>query len=236
MSKLIGIGIGPGEPELITLKAKKALAEADIVFVPQSKLDKNSVAHEIVNKFISSEAEIINLLLPMTTDQEVLEQAWKIGAEQIVSALADGKTGAFITLGDCMLYSTYAYILQEIKKIKPELIVENIPGVTSFAAAASVLGQPLAEGDESLAIIPALKKTADLAKILDVHENVVFLKVASKIEELVSVLAALGLSNKAVFISKCGHPDQKIVYDLKELAGEKLEYLSLLIVKKGGLS
>jgi precorrin-2/cobalt-factor-2 C20-methyltransferase len=236
MSKLIGIGIGPGEPGLITLKAQKALAEADIIFVPQSKLEKNSVAHEIVNDLISADAAVINLFLPMTTDREVLKQAWTTGAAQIVSALADNKTGAFITLGDCMLYSTYTYILQEIKKIKPELTVENIPGITSFAAAASALGQPLAEGDESLAIIPALKKTEDLAKILAVHENAVFLKVASKIEELIGVLVELELINNAAFISKCGHPDQQIIYDLKDLSGKKLEYLSLLIVKKGGLT
>lgn len=235
MTKLYGIGIGPGDSELITIKARNILSSADYIFVPQSKADRDSVAYNIVKPFIKEQVEIVPLLLPMTKDMEKLQEAWRQGAAEIKSYLKEGKTGAFITLGDCMLYSTYTYLLKELSKIAPDLAIENIPGITSFAAAASKLTIPLAEAEESLAIIPALKDFESIRTLLEFHDNVVFLKVAPNIDSLIAGLKEMGLLANAVFISKCGHPDQQIVYDVEQLAGKQLEYLSLMIVKKGGI-
>ncbi|MDW7673766.1 MAG: precorrin-2 C(20)-methyltransferase [Bacillota bacterium] len=236
MSKLFGIGIGPGDPELITVKAQQALALSDVVFVPQSKTDRDSVAYQIIKGYLSEGAEVVTLLLPMTKDEKVLEEAWCEAAKKIVATLTDDKTGAFVTLGDCMLYSTYTYVLKQIREIDAAMTIENIPGVTSFSAAASTLNIPLAEGEENLVIIPALACVEQLPQILSLHENIVFLKVAPQIDALVAALTEMGLEHNAVFISKCGHPDQEIIYNINSLLEKKLEYLSLMIVKKGEIT
>lgn len=232
--KLYGIGVGPGDPDLITVKAQEVLQRIDVLFVPKSTLARESVALNIAEKYIKNHTKLVEIYLPMTKDKAVLKQAWHDGARKITDNLEPNKSGAFITLGDCMLYSTYTYLLREIEQLKNITII-NIPGITSFSAAASMVGVSLAEGEENLVIIPALTALDNLDNILALHDNVVFLKVAPQITLLIEKLIECNLIDNAVFISKCGHPEQKIVYDIKKLKNTEVEYLSLMIVKKGGI-
>lgn len=233
--KLYGIGVGPGSPDLLTLRAVQVLQQVDIICTPRSTLDNEVIALKVAGAYIPPTTEIIEVHTPMTRDKAVLEAQWQKGAEKIATYLKDGKTVAFITIGDAMLFSTYTYILKRVQALAPDAEVESIPGVTSFAAAAAHLNIALSEGNEKLAIIPAVDDAEQLRTVLDNFPNAVLMKVAGRYDEIVAILQEKGLQDKAVFISKLGYAEQFITYDLESLCGKKQDYLSLIVVKQGGL-
>lgn len=233
-AKLYGIGVGPGDPELITLKAKRVLETADIIFIPKAKEESHSIAFEIIKEIVPPDKKVTELILPMTNDKELLEASWLNGSRKIVEQLGESKTGAFITIGDCMLYSTYSYLLGFIRKNSPKLEIESIPGITAFAASASAALMPLAEGSEKLVVIPALRDVNELPQILEQFSNIVLMKVASCYDQVLDILQKYNLQKSALLISKCGHEDQLIEADLESLRGKKIHYLSLMIIKQGG--
>jgi precorrin-2/cobalt-factor-2 C20-methyltransferase len=233
--KFYGVGVGPGAPDLLTLRAANILKTVDVVCIPRSSADKDSVALKVAGPHIPAGATIIEVSTPMTREREVLEAEWRRGAEKIAGYLRQGKNVAFITIGDAMLFSTYTYLMKQVRSILPEAEVESVPGVTSFAAAAAHLNIPLAEGGEKLAIIPAVEEPEDVRPVLEQFPNAVLMKAAGKYEELVDILDELGLKDKAVFVSKLGYPDQYVTYDLDSLRNTKRDYLSLILVKREGL-
>ncbi|MDT8901748.1 precorrin-2 C(20)-methyltransferase [Anaeroselena agilis] len=233
--KFYGIGVGPGDPDLLTLRAAALLKTADVVCIPRSAADNESVALKVAGAHIGPAAEMIEVSTPMTRDKDQLEAEWRRGAEKIAASLAAGKNVAFITIGDAMLFSTYTYLLKHVRDLIPEVEVESVPGVTSFAAAAAHLDLPLSEGTEKLAILPAVDDPEALRPLLAAFDNAVLMKVAGKYEQIVAVLGDLGLKDKAVFVSRLGYPDQFVTRDLDSLVGKKRDYLSLILIKKGGL-
>lgn len=233
--KFYGVGVGPGAPDLLTLRAANILKTVDVVCIPRSGADKDSVALKVAGPHIPAGAEIIEVSTPMVRDREVLEAEWRRGAEKIAEYLRLGKNVAFITIGDAMLFSTYTYLMKQVRTILPEAEVESVPGVTSFAAAAAHLNIALAEGGEKLAIIPAVEEPADIRPVLEQFPNAVLMKAAGKYEELVDILDEMGLKDKAVFVSKLGYPDQFVTFDLDSIRQAKRDYLSLILVKREGL-
>jgi precorrin-2/cobalt-factor-2 C20-methyltransferase len=235
IGKFYGVGVGPGAPDLLTLRAINVLKSVDVVCLPKSSQDNDSVAMKVAGQYISPTAQLVEIGTPMTRDKAVLENEWRRGGVKIADYLRQGKNVAFITIGDAMLFSTYTYLLKQLQQILPEVEVESVPGVTSFAGAAAFLNLALAEGTEKLAIIPAVDEPADLRPILAQFQSVVLMKVAGKYEEIVDMLDEMGLKEKAVFISKLGYPDEFITFDLDSIRGSKRDYLSLILVKRGGL-
>jgi precorrin-2/cobalt-factor-2 C20-methyltransferase len=233
--KFYGIGVGPGDPGLLTLRAADLLRTAAVVCIPRSAVDNESVALKAAGAFIGASAEIIEVPTPMTRDKALLEAEWRRGAEKIAAHLAAGRNVAFITIGDAMLFSTYTYLLRHVRALLPAVEVESVPGVTSFAAAAAHLNLALAEGTEKLAVVPAVDDPAALRPLLAAFDSLVLMKVAGKYDEIVALLAELGLKDKAVYVSRLGYPDQFVTRDLDSLVGKKRDYLSLILVKKGGL-
>lgn len=233
--KFIGIGIGPGDPELLTLKAQRLIQETEIICVPKTSKDKDSVALKIIQPYLSDRQKIVELIMPMTKDKAVLTEHWENASKNILEYLHQGKNVVCVTLGDASLYSTYSYLLKYVKKADPEIEVETVPGITSFAASAARLNLPLAEGNEKLAILPAVEDLAELTKVLDNFENVVLMKVPSRLAEIIDILEAKGSLKKAVLISRCGQEQERIEWDLRILREQKLDYLSLILVKQGGL-
>ena len=134
-----GIGVGPGSPDLLTIRATQVLQMVDVVCVPRSSAENELVALHIAKPYIPQATEIVEISTPMTRDKAVLEAEWQRGAEKIAAYLQDGKKVAFITIGDAMLFSTYTYLLKRVQALAPEAAVESIPGITSFAAAAAHL-------------------------------------------------------------------------------------------------
>jgi len=227
-----GVGVGPGDPELITLKGYRVLQEADVICSPKSSADKEGVALSIVSEIVKEKGdrEILELPFPMTKDQAELELCWEKAAGRIIDLLQAGKKVAFITLGDPTLYSTYTYVL---KKIKAAGLweIETIPGVPSFCACAALAGLPLAEGDEKLAVIPAVKDLDSLRFVLQNFENVILMKVARKYAEVVKILEELDLKDRAVFATRCGLPGGRVEHNLDQVEKSKQDYLSLIMVK-----
>lgn len=233
--KFYGIGVGPGDPGLLTLRAAELLKTADVVCVPRSGIDNDSVALKVAGDHIGAAAEIIEVPTPMIRDRAKLEAEWRAGAEKIAARLTAGKNVAFISIGDAMLFSTYTYLLKHVRDLLPAVEIESVPGVTSFAAAAAHLNLPLAEGAEKLAVIPAVDDPEALRPLLAACDSVVLMKVAGKFEEIYAVLSDLGLADKAVYVSRLGYPDQFATRDLAGLIGKTRDYLSLILIKKGGL-
>lgn len=234
IGKFFGVGVGPGDPGLLTIRAAEVLKQVDVVCIPRSRAENDSVAMKVAGAYIGNTTEIMEVLTPMVRDAAALEAEWQRGAEKIAKYLSAGKDVAFITIGDAMLFSTYTYLLKKVRELIPGVAVESIPGVTSFSAAAAMLNAALAEGSEKLAIIPAIDEPEQLREIFAQFSNAVLMKVAGKYDQIVDVLTALGLKDKAVYMSRVGYPEQFVSFDLDSLRGEKLDYLSLILVKREG--
>ena len=229
-----GIGVGPGDPELLTLKAARLLREADIICLPKSKEGADSVAKQVAGPHLSAKARLVEISMPMVRDAALLEEQWQKGAAEIAGFLRQGLSVAFITIGDSMLYSTYTYLMARVRRLLPDAPIECVPGVTSFSAAAAYLQEALAEGAEKLAIVPAIEDPEEIREVLGRFPNAVLMKVAGKYDAIVTVLEELQLLDKAVMISRLGYPEQRICHDLASLRGQKLDYLSLILVKQEG--
>jgi precorrin-2/cobalt-factor-2 C20-methyltransferase len=232
--KLYGIGVGPGDSEQLTLKAKRILEEVDLIYAPISGPKKDSTALQIVGEVIDFTGRIERLHFPMTNDQEKLTQAWQQAGDKISQSLTGGREAAFITLGDPLLYSTYIYLLEELKAQHPEIEVTTLPGITSITNCSARLNLPLAKKEDKVAILPAGDKLDDLEEIVDKFETTVLLKVSRSFDKIVKLLVELGLEEEAVFISRCGQETEFITSDLKSLQQEEIDYLSLIIIRAVG--
>jgi precorrin-2/cobalt-factor-2 C20-methyltransferase len=229
---LYGIGVGPGDPDFITLKAVKVLGAVDMVFAAGSTKNDYSLALTIVQKHLAPGTEIHPLDFPMTQDQEALDLAWAANAREVLAALHQKKDVAFVTLGDPLTYSTYGYLVRTLQRLAPETSIVTVPGITAYNAAAARINLPLVEGKESLLVISGVSDMDSMRHLANCADNAVILKTYKDFDRICQVLDDLGLKKQAVLISRLGHEDERIESDLESLQGEKLPYLSLLIVKK----
>lgn len=232
--KFYGLGVGPGEPELITLKACKILEEVDVLCYPKSAADKDSLALMIVEKLVDKKFEYLELNFPMVTDPELLENSWSEAGEKVAAKLQQGQKVAFVTIGDPMFYSTYGYILKYIAAYYPGFDTMTVPGVTAMSAGASLLGVPLVEADESLVVLPGVYGLESLEESIEKNDNVVIMKVGKQLDAVIELLERLNMKGKAVFVSRCGYRDQLVTTDLYSLRGQVQDYMSLIIIKKKG--
>lgn len=230
--KFYGIGVGPGDPELVTIKAVRTLENVDIVICPEGKKGKGSFALEIVDEYIK-DVELLHLTFPMIYEEDLLKKQWEENAKVIKEKIDKGLNVAFITLGDPMVYSTYMYMIPYLQKENIE--IETIPGITSFCSVASKVNIPLAAGDETLGIIPLRKGCENMDEILNNYDNIVVMKPSNQSKQLADKLIEKGYEDKFIMISKVGTESQEISYDINRLRNETVPYLSTLIIKKGGL-
>lgn len=230
--KFFGIGIGPGDPELLTLKAKRVLEEIDVLFLPRSRSDKRSLAFSIVRGLMDKDWQTVDLILPMTRDQEELNRHWHQAALTVVETLAQGRDAGFITLGDPTLYSTFTYLLKEVRSQAPDLEVEIIPGVSSVTAISAGLQQPLVENQESLLIIPAEEKYQYLEDHFQDFDNIMVMKAGRYVQPIRELLDRQPGSYRAFLASRCSFQDGVFTNDLKSLEGQEIDYLSSILIKK----
>ena len=229
--RLYGVGVGPGDPELLTLKARRVLQSVPLICVPQAETSKDSYALSIVQEFICHEKqEIVRFFFP-TNDEKRAGDVWRKAAEMLAARLESGNDAAFITEGDPMLYSTFLYVLESVKANHPDLRVEVVPGVSSVMAAAASSGLPLAAHGQSLAVLPAAYGVEKLREAVASHDTVVLMKVNRTLLRALSDLVDLGLDRKAVYIKRASTDREQVVRDLRELDAEDLDYFSLLIIR-----
>ncbi len=225
--KFYGIGTGPGDPELITMKAVRILKSADVIIVPESGSDKGSIALEIAGEYIRKEAEIVTLTFPMIHDEGERVVNRRDNAGVIRSLVDSGKNAVFLTLGDPMLYSTYIYMLEHLADSGIE--IETVPGVNSFCASAAASNTPLAKQNEELRIVP-LGKNTDISSHLKYGENIVFMKVSSVSVGLADALIKADGLIDCVITSKCGREGENISRDISLLYDE-VPYMTTVLVK-----
>ena len=230
--KLIGASLGPGDPELITRRSWAVLQSGARWIYPVKKAEEVSYALSIVERSgLPIPTDAVELVFPMTRDAELLAKAWLRAAEQTVALLAEGRDLVFLVEGDASTFATFGHLARVARELAPEIQVETIPGVSSFAAAAATTGMPLAEEDETLAIIPAAYGTGVIDHMLDEFDTLILLKVKPLLDEVLELLERRDLLATSCFIEKVGSPDERIVRDLTSLKGEKVNYLSLLLVQ-----
>ncbi|MCQ9207497.1 MAG: precorrin-2 C(20)-methyltransferase [Omnitrophica bacterium] len=230
--KLYGIGIGPGDPGLLTIKAKEILDEVDIIFVPKSEDDGKSCARSIIERALSGKKDFTELTFPMTRNKKTLKAYWKKAAGKIAGEVRGNKNAAFVTIGDPFIFSTYIYLSKTLRQDFPDVDIETIPGISSFNAASSRLELPLVEGNERLAILPVPKDLKGLRATLKSFDTVILMKVASKLDKVIRLLKEVKLIKNSALITHAGHPNEAIIRDLSSIKDKKLGYLSVIIVKR----
>ncbi|MEM1726404.1 MAG: precorrin-2 C(20)-methyltransferase [Candidatus Bathyarchaeia archaeon] len=235
----MGIGVGPGDPALITIKALEALRAADVICAPKASQERTSMALETVKPLISNfekSPEILELVFPMLKDRQILQKVWRENAEAIIARLQMGKKVAFVTIGDPMLYSTFIYVYQNVVKSCPHVDVEVIPGVASIMACAAVSRMPIAKADETVAILSTgidLSRVGEVARHID---TIFFVKGARNIKEIASVLLKNGFNEDSpvVIFKKQGYYAERVkTGTLKELQNWEIEdYFSIVMVRR----
>ncbi len=234
--RLIAVGVGPGDPELLTLKGARLLRESDVVITPVGDRSDSSIAHGIVDGIVDpGRQQVLTQVFPMKKKQTGLEEAWFRSAEQIAELVRGGRTVAFITLGDPFLYSTFLYLYRQLQEHFADVPVEIVSGVSSLNAAAAAAHLPLALADECLAVVPAVYGAERLAGILQEFDAVILVKVHRVFDRIRDILTELGLKERAVYVRRVGLAGEAVITDLDRVEEEDLDYLSLVIVKKGGV-
>ncbi len=230
---LYAIGVGPGDPELMTLKGARLIRAADVIVTPVGDRSETSIALKIVEDLLEpARQQIVTHLYPMKRPGAELETFWQNSAAEIAGFLAQGLRVVFITLGDPSLYSTFLYLYRQLQQSHAEVLVEIVPGVTSVNAAAGRAMLPLALGDERLAILPATYENERLEQAFDAFDTVVLMKVHRVFPRIRALLEDKGLAENVVFARRVGMPDERIHRSLDAVQPDELDYLSLLIVRR----
>ena len=239
MPGLIGIGVGPGDPELLTVKAVKAIQNADIIMCPASKEDRPSIALSVVNSLIdkSKNQEIVKLIFPMTKDQDVLKETWKKNAKIMAQTVQSGKNVVYLTVGDPFLYSTWIYMHKDLTEKYPEMNISVIPGIVSMFTFASKVGVSIAEGAEKVAIIPSCYDLSSVKEIAKNSESMIFLKDGRYFDQVIDVLKESGFPDDSIFaIGQDLGTENEIIrkMTLGEVNDDTLttKYFSILVVKR----
>ena len=232
---LYGIGLGPGDPELLTLKAVRLLKEADVVLVPRGRKSGGSTARDIVIAALGDNLPFRELVFPMVRDDAILEAHWDEAAARTAEELDAGRLVVFVTLGDVSIYSTFSYLCRSLKK-RGDYPVVRVPGISSIQLGAASLNRELTLGNTSLGVYPMPGNLIELEGALEEHETVVVMKIGERLEELRTFLRHRNLESSAGFIRRAGFPDEVIAQSLAELPAGSEGYLSLVIMKGRGHS
>ena len=225
--KLFSVGIGPGDSELLTLKAQRLLKTCPVVAIPQGDNDVLT-AKGIVSKVVdlSGKKELL-IRMPMTKDMAVMDKAHQEGADAIIACLKAGQDVVFITLGCPTVYATCIYVHKLV--LKAGYPAELVPGVPSFCAVAARLNVSLCERAEPLIILPGSYQ--ETAAFLDGPGNKVLMKSASQIGRVCADLQQRHLLDHAAMVERCGLPGEKVITDLSKVDA-KSSYFSIILVKE----
>ena len=230
--RLYGVGVGPGDPELLTIKARRVLESVPVIWVPQPGISAESYAFTIVKDIIDeTRQEVVRAKFP-TNDEEAAGEVWRTAARDLADHLEAGRDVAFITEGDPMVYSTFAYVLETIQEEYPHLPVEVVPGVSSVMAAAASAAAPLVHHGQRLAILPAVYGIDDLREAIALYDTIVLMKVNRTLLDALANLERLGLAGRTIYVRRATTESERVVRNIQELSAEDLDYFSLLIIRR----
>ena len=229
--KLYGIGVGPGDSKLLTVKAVEAIQSCDMIITPKTEKKDGSVAWNIAKPYIREETELLPMVFQMNLDMEAVARQWEENRRIVCEKLDEGKNLVFLTLGDPMLYSTYMYIFRALEGT--EYKAENIPGIPAFVGIANAIGMPLAEWEETVVVLPATASEEKIDRVLAVADNAVIMKVYKNWAYIQEMLRKHHLIENAVMVTRAGLPDECVQKDLDALPADyQPNYLSTILAKR----
>ena len=239
-SNLYIIGTGPGDPELLTLKAYKTLKDCPTIVAPKATKNGCSTALSIVEKSIDmKDKQVFQVHFPMKKvhlDRAVdsaVQAAWEETARQVLSLLETQGDVAFPTLGDPAIYSTGYYLYDTLINLRPDVRVKFVAGIPAMSSCSAVTSTPVCPGDDMLAVLPATFSEDKIRQTLLDFDAIVLMKVHKVMERICSILAETGLTAHATYVEKAGMEDERIIRDLREVP-ENPHYFSTIIVRKKG--
>jgi|TARA_B110000114_G_scaffold8126_1_gene8193 precorrin-2/cobalt-factor-2 C20-methyltransferase len=224
---LYGVGLGPGDPGLITVKSSRLISKARVIAYP-SLAGGQSFARSIAAGLISPDAEEIVMDVPMTVERAPAQAAYDIGAKNIAAALDRGEDVVCLCEGDPFFYGSFMYLYA---RLASDYQVKVVPGVTSVTTCAARAGMPLAARNERLTVLPGPLPTEELRVRIEGAESVAIMKVGRHLSKIRAVIADLGLTDKAAYIERASLPDE-LVCPLAQ-APETAPYFSMIILTKG---
>ena len=239
MAELVAIGVGPGDPDLITIKAKKAIDAADVILCPASREDRPSIAFSIAEPLIdkSRNQRIVKLVFPMTKDPDILEETWKRNSEQMAREVLDAGRAVYLTVGDPYLYSTWMYLHRNLARDHPEIGITVIPGIVSVFMFASKVGMSLAEGAEKLTVVPSCYDLGQVRELARSSDTMVFLKDGQYFGKVIELLREAGYAPDSPFAigQELGTERENIIKTTlgqidTDTAG--MRYFSILMVRR----
>ncbi len=228
--RLVGVGVGPGDPELLTIKGLRALREAHEVFVPVGDTGEVGRAEAVVRAHLGAD-RARRLLFALSDDERARTENWERAALEIAEPLRQGKTCAFATIGDPNLYSTFTYLGRALRGLL-EVKVETVPGITAMQDLASRSGTVLLLGDERLALLPFTAGERALQNALNEFETVVCYKGGQRLNEVLKVAEKTGRLQDATYGSRLGIEEEEVV-PASEMVGREGTYLSTVIFTRG---
>lgn len=227
-----GVGLGPGDPELLTRKAVRILTEVDWIFYPFESRTGTSFSRRIIAPLDLPAAKFRQVSLGMSQDRGPDQYTYSTAVDTMASELRQGKSVAWITQGDPLLYSTFIHLYTEMRQRFPAVPIDIVPGVTSPSAAAAAAGVPVSLLAEKVAVLPAVYGITNLPTLLTDFATVFLMKVNAVFDQLLETLSTLPMPVQAVYVEKVGTPEARVVTDLASLRGQKLSYFSLVILRQ----
>ncbi|TKB50055.1 precorrin-2 C(20)-methyltransferase [Ferrimonas aestuarii] len=222
--KLYAVGVGPGASDLMTLRAANLLRTADVIAVPEKTQGlKDSFAWAIATGAVPEEqieGQKLFLHFPMSRDIDVTVPAWQRAALQIAERLRQGLDVVFITEGDPSVFSTWAYLQEELEQLLPELEVEIVPGVSSITAVPAATQVPLADGQERFCVVPATYGIEMLPRLVEEFDTIILIKAGRMVEALIEQLEPMGLLECARYVSHASGDNQEVYEDLRQVPKE----------------
>ncbi len=233
---LYGIGVGPGDPDLMTLKGARVLERCRHVFVPKARSENGSIALAIAGRYLGPGCQVHELVFPMSDDKGELSRRWTEAARSVAEVLGTGEDACFLTLGDPFLYSTYIYLVRSLREQLPGVEAITVPGITAFSAAAAMAEFAVGEGRERVVIVPAADNLDAVGEALTGGGTVILMKVGKRLAAVLDLIEKAGFLDRAVYVSRAGLDGQQVETDLRKLRQERMEadYLSILLVHAGG--
>ncbi|GGJ68639.1 precorrin-2 C(20)-methyltransferase [Deinococcus aquiradiocola] len=226
----MGVGVTPGS---LSVAAWQDLQGADLVYAPRSQVSGSSVALAMLAGLDLDPARVREVLFLMDGDDARIETHYRTLAQEIAGELRAGRTVAYLTIGDSMTYSTYGYLLAQLRAVMPDSVRVTHPGITSYATAASLTEFSLGEEKERTLILPCPDDMDALRRDLLTHDVVAVMKIGHRFPAVLALLQELNLTEHATLASRLGLPEQRLLPTLTHLPTDLTRpgYLSVLLVR-----
>lgn len=212
-----GVGVGPGDPELLTLKAVRLLQNSPRIYVPRSRLSTQNYVAEVVNHYASDICEITAVNFSLAENGEQRQAHWQQTAQEIAVRLNKGQDVVFVTLGDPLLYSTYIYLIRALQDEMAEATIETVPGISAFCFSAALTNTPLGEGLKPLTVMPSANDIEQIKQLISQGHTVVLMKIGRHLNSIIAAIDEVNAIERSVFVSRAGLPEQRIELDLNQL-------------------